>query len=121
MEPKHKQRNCSFLHVSLFNFSSIFQGCKLTQFAPMCGRPYGDVYDSDVGVWCGAGERPFRCSYADCGWRFARSDELTRHLRKHSGAKPFQCSHCERAFARSDHLALHARRHLPRRHARQLR
>ena len=25
------------------------------------------------------GEKPYVCSWAGCGWRFARSDELTRH------------------------------------------
>ena len=44
---------------------------------------------------------------------FPRSDELTRHYRKHTGAKPFKCKVCERSFARSDHLALHMKRHLP--------
>lgn len=43
-----------------------------------------------------AGEKPYRCSWEGCEWRFARSDELTRHFRKHTGAKPFKCSHCER-------------------------
>jgi len=60
---------------------------------------------------CVAGERPYRCHFASCQWHFARSDELTRHIRKHTGAKPFQCLHCARTFARSDHLALHAKRH----------
>ncbi|XP_050533008.1 Krueppel-like factor 6 [Daktulosphaira vitifoliae] len=46
-----------------------------------------------------------------CPWRFARSDELTRHYRKHTGDRPFKCTQCSRAFSRSDHLALHVKRH----------
>ena len=60
---------------------------------------------------CVVGEKPYRCHFASCQWHFARSDELTRHIRKHTGAKPFHCLHCSRTFARSDHLALHAKRH----------
>ncbi|MEQ2202797.1 hypothetical protein XENOCAPTIV_016032 [Xenoophorus captivus] len=58
-----------------------------------------------------AGEKPYRCTWDSCDWRFARSDELTRHYRKHTGAKPFQCTVCTRSFSRSDHLALHMKRH----------
>ncbi|TKS66614.1 Krueppel-like factor 7 [Collichthys lucidus] len=41
------------------------------------------------------GEKPYKCSWEGCEWRFARSDELTRHYRKHTGAKPFKCNHCD--------------------------
>ncbi|KFR14161.1 Krueppel-like factor 8, partial [Opisthocomus hoazin] len=59
-----------------------------------------------------AGEKPYKCTWEGCTWKFARSDELTRHFRKHTGIKPFRCSDCDRSFSRSDHLALHRRRHI---------
>ena len=37
---------------------------------------------------------------------------MTRHLRKHSGDKPYNCDKCDKSFSRSDHLQLHAKRHL---------
>ncbi|XP_004852703.1 Krueppel-like factor 13 isoform X1 [Heterocephalus glaber] len=58
-----------------------------------------------------AGERPFACSWQDCNKKFARSDELARHYRTHTGEKKFSCPICEKRFMRSDHLTKHARRH----------
>ena len=42
---------------------------------------------------------------------FIQKDELTRHLRKHSGDKPYKCENCDKSFSRSDHLQLHSKRH----------
>ena len=35
-------------------------------------------------------ERPHQCPIENCDKRFSRSDELTRHIRIHTGQKPFQ-------------------------------
>lgn len=59
-----------------------------------------------------SGEKPFSCSWDGCDKRFARSDELSRHRRTHTGEKKFVCPVCDRRFMRSDHLTKHARRHM---------
>ncbi|KAK2142504.1 hypothetical protein LSH36_947g01030 [Paralvinella palmiformis] len=56
-------------------------------------------------------ERPYACPVEACDRRFSRSDELTRHIRIHTGQKPFQCRICMRSFSRSDHLTTHIRTH----------
>lgn len=53
----------------------------------------------------------FPCSVHGCERRFSRSDELNRHVRIHTGQKPFQCAICARSFSRSDHLTTHTRTH----------
>lgn len=57
------------------------------------------------------GEKPFQCEI--CARRFSRSDHLTTHIRTHTGERPFPCEHpnCDRRFARSDELARHRRVH----------
>lgn len=59
-----------------------------------------------------SGEKPFVCNWESCTRKFARSDELARHRRTHTGEKKFECPLCRRRFMRSDHLTKHARRHM---------
>lgn len=36
-------------------------------------------------------DRPHSCPVIDCERKFSRSDELSRHVRIHTGQKPFIC------------------------------
>ncbi|KFU85545.1 Early growth response protein 4 [Chaetura pelagica] len=56
-------------------------------------------------------EKAFACPVENCIRSFARSDELNRHLRIHTGHKPFQCRICLSTSSRSDHLTTHIRTH----------
>ncbi|BGO89307.1 hypothetical protein NBRC10512_001714 [Rhodotorula toruloides] len=50
----------------------------------------------------------FRCNgFGDCQMTFSRSEHLARHVRKHTGERPFQC-HCGRSFSRLDNVRQHA-------------
>ncbi|XP_010884994.1 zinc finger protein ZIC 5 [Esox lucius] len=59
------------------------------------------------------GEKPFSCSFAECGKVFARSENLKIHTRTHTGEKPFQCEFtgCERKFANSSDRKKHSQVH----------
>ncbi|EDS38097.1 zinc finger protein [Culex quinquefasciatus] len=99
------RRNNS-VNGSHFKKSSLEEGCGTYRT-----KRSGSVMMKCVFRVISCCEKPYKCSWEGCEWRFARSDELTRHYRKHTGAKPFKCRHCDRCFSRSDHLALHMKRH----------
>jgi hypothetical protein len=55
------------------------------------------------------GERPFKCDQCDAA--FGRSHSLNRHHKLHTGEKPFECRYCGKRYIQAINLKIHERTH----------
>ncbi|EMP31379.1 Zinc finger and BTB domain-containing protein 7B [Chelonia mydas] len=55
-------------------------------------------------------ERPCRCSFPHCGWRFKSEVLLRAHLQAHVTPGQFECHSCGSAFRHKHHLQRHQAR-----------
>ncbi|KAL3283576.1 hypothetical protein HHI36_006715 [Cryptolaemus montrouzieri] len=56
-------------------------------------------------------ERPYQCTFTDCGKSFKTNSALSSHVKQHLNIKNFACDMCDYKTSRSVGLTLHKRKH----------
>eukprot|EP00457_Paulinella_chromatophora_P002865 gb/GEZN01002870.1/.p1 GENE.gb/GEZN01002870.1/~~gb/GEZN01002870.1/.p1 ORF type:complete len:692 (+),score=31.98 gb/GEZN01002870.1/:101-2176(+) len=76
---------------------------------PMCGQEFSTAAEVTRHLRMHTGQKPYGCR--QCNRSFSRSDSLHVHMRVHTGEKPYQCPTCLRNFSQAGPLKSHLRIH----------
>ncbi|KAM8961240.1 zinc finger and BTB domain-containing protein 7C [Pelodytes ibericus] len=82
---------------------------KASQQCPICHKIIMGAGKLPRHMRTHTGEKPYMCNI--CEVRFTRQDKLKIHMRKHTGERPYLCIHCNAKFVHNYDLKNHMRIH----------
>ncbi|KAL3283577.1 hypothetical protein HHI36_006716 [Cryptolaemus montrouzieri] len=76
-----------------------------------CAYATPSAKDFNMHMRIHSSERPFQCTFTDCGKSFKTNSALSAHVKQHLNIKNFACDMCDYKTSRSVGLTLHKRKH----------
>ncbi|KAM9454872.1 uncharacterized protein Hap1MRO34_020660 [Clarias gariepinus] len=113
-EEEEEEEECDISHEdneeeSLTGECSYLPSAKVFKPCSECGKMFPTSSSYNRHMRIHSGERPFQCSH--CNKTFVQFSSFKIHQRIHTGEKPYPCSECDKTFSRIDSLQLHQRTH----------